>query len=308
MSAETAEELVQLNDFHDIFSLKGKVAVVTGGSRGLGLRAASGFIQAGCSKVYLIARSESSLDEAATALNALKGPNIHPESRAIPIVGDVSSVTDLDRVVAEVSKTTDRVDILLANAGATFIGQLEDYKESDFANVMNVNVNSVFFTIQKFTPLLEIGGTVADPSRIIMVSSVAGVVIGDVGPHGRIAYAYAASKAAVVHLMQNLAVELGPRRIIVNAVAPGIFPSRMSGPLMARHGGIEGVSKQVPDRKLGAGEDIAGVMVFLASRASRHMNGATLMLDGGSFLAPATDSWIQTRVSSFVCLPSATYE
>ncbi|KAJ6028317.1 hypothetical protein N7540_003893 [Penicillium herquei] len=282
MSAETAAELVQLNSFHDIFSLKGKVAVITGGSRGLGLQTASGLIQAGCEKVYLLARSKGALDEAVAALNALEGRNKHPNAQAIPIVADVSSVADLERAAAEVSKTTDHVDILLANAGATFIGQLEDYKEEEFANVMNVNVNSVFFTIQKFIPLLEAGGTVADPSRVIMVSSVAGVVIGDVGPYGT--YAYAASKAAVVHLMQNLAVELGPRHITVNCVAPGIIPSKMSGPLMARHGGLEAVAKQFPDQKLGSGEDIAGVMVFLSGRASRHMNGATLVLDGGSFL------------------------
>lgn len=98
------------------------------------------------------------------------------------------------------------------------------------------------------------------------------------------AYAYAASKAAVVHLMHNLAVELGPRHITVNVVAPGIIPSKMSGPLMARHGGLEAVAKQVPDQKLGTKEDIAGVMVFLSSRASRHINGTTIVLDGGSFL------------------------
>ena len=99
-----------------------------------------------------------------------------------------------------------------------------------------------------------------------------------------IASAYAASKAAVLSLMQNLAIELGPRHITVNAVAPGTFPSRMSIPLMSRHGGIEAVSKQVPDQKSGAKEDIAGVMVFLACCASRHMNGVSLVLDGGSFL------------------------
>lgn len=102
--------------------------------------------------------------------------------------------------------------------------------------------------------------------------------------HDDTAYAYAASKAAVVHLMKNLAVELGPRHIIVNVVAPGIIPTKMSGPLMARHGGLEGVSKQVPDQKLGCKEDVAGVMVFLSSRASKHINGATVVLDGGSYL------------------------
>lgn len=107
------------------------------------------FIQAGCAKVYLVARSQTQLNEAATALNRLETPNKYPDAEAIPVVGDVSSATDLARVAAEVAKTTDHVDILLANAGATFIGKLEDYKENDFANVMNVNVSSVFFSIQK---------------------------------------------------------------------------------------------------------------------------------------------------------------
>ncbi|KAJ4315834.1 hypothetical protein N0V84_008168 [Fusarium piperis] len=150
MAAETAQELVQLDNFHDIYSLRGKVAVVTGGSRGLGLNAASGFIQAGCEKVYLVARSRDALSDAAKALNDLQTPNKHPQAVAIPIVGDVSSVDGLSKIAAEVAKTTDHVDILLANAGATFIGQLEDYTEADFANVMNVNVNSVFFSIQQY--------------------------------------------------------------------------------------------------------------------------------------------------------------
>lgn len=99
-----------------------------------------------------------------------------------------------------------------------------------------------------------------------------------------LAYAYAASKAAVIHLMHNLALELGPRHINVNVIAPGIIPSKMSGPLMARHGGLEGIAKQVPDQKLGRKEDIAGAMVFLSCMASSHINGTTIVLDGGSWL------------------------
>jgi NAD(P)-dependent dehydrogenase (short-subunit alcohol dehydrogenase family) len=198
----SATELVQLDNFSNIFSLRAKVAVVTGGSRGLGLHAASGyarlvqsesgdsankgnsFIQSGCAKVYLIARTESDVKAAADALNNLSAPGKEPNAQAIPIVGDISKPGECERVAAEVAKTTDHVDILLANAGATYIAPFDDYNEDEFARVMHVNVNSVFFSIQKFTPLLAAGGTVGDPSRVLMVSSVAGVVIGDVGPYG----------------------------------------------------------------------------------------------------------------------------
>ncbi|OHF04035.1 oxidoreductase [Colletotrichum orchidophilum] len=274
------EDLVKLDDFHNIFSLKGKVAVISGGSRGLGLHTASGILQAGCSRVYLVARSEGPLHDAAKALNALS--NKGPDARAIPIVADISSQAGCAQMAAEISKTTDHVDILVANAGATFIGHMDAYKEDDFDRVMKMNVSSIFFSAQKLSPLLQAGGTIQDPSRIIMVSSVAGVVVGDMGEHGT--YAYAASKAAVIHLMKNLAVELGPKHITVNVVAPGIVPSQMSAPLMDRHGGLESVAKQVPDQKLGSPEDVAGVMVFLSSRASKHINGATIVLDGGSYL------------------------
>ncbi|KAI8310472.1 Rhamnolipids biosynthesis 3-oxoacyl-[acyl-carrier-protein] reductase [Colletotrichum sp. SAR11_59] len=169
-------------------------------------------------------------------------------------------------MAAEISKTTGHVDISVANAGATFIGHMDEYKEDDFDRVMKMNVSSIFFSAQKLSPLLQAEGTVHDPSRIIVVSSVAGVVVGDMGEHGT--YAYAASKAAVIHLMKNLAVELGPKHITVNVVAPGMVPSQMSAPLMNRHGGIESVSKQVPDQKLGSPEDVAGVMVFLSSKAN----------------------------------------
>ncbi|KAF5502078.1 Rhamnolipids biosynthesis 3-oxoacyl-[acyl-carrier-protein] reductase [Colletotrichum aenigma] len=273
----TPEDLVKLDDFQNIFSLKGQVAVISGGSRGLGLHTASGFLQAGCSRVYIVARNEGPLNDAAKVLNAL--PNKGPDARAVAIVADISSQAGCTQMAAEISKTTDHVDILVANAGATFIGHMDDYKEDDFDRVMKINVSSIFFSAQKLSPLLQAGGTVQDPSRIIMVSSVAGVVVGDM------AYAYAASKAAVIHLMKNLAVEPGPKHITVNVVAPGMVPSQMSAPLMNRHGGIESVAKQVPEQKLGSPEDVAGVMVFLSSRASKHIiNGATIVLDGGSYL------------------------
>jgi NAD(P)-dependent dehydrogenase (short-subunit alcohol dehydrogenase family) len=111
---------------------------------------ANSLVQAGCSKVYLIARSASDVEAAAVALNSLESPNKDPDAEAIPIVGDISNVDECERLAAEVAKTTNHVDILITNAGATFIGQFDDYKEADFAEVMKVNVNSVFFTVQKW--------------------------------------------------------------------------------------------------------------------------------------------------------------
>ncbi|KAF4907643.1 Lactose permease [Colletotrichum viniferum] len=240
----TPEDPVKLDDFQNIFSLKGKVAVVSGGSRGSGLHSKrlSSFLQAGCSRVYTVARSEGPLNDAAKALNALA--NKGPDAQAIAIVADISSQAGCTQMAAEISKTTDYVDILVANAGATFIGHMD---EDDFDRVMKTNIVSVTSS----------GGHGPGSISDYHVSSVAGVVVGDMGEHGT--YAYAASKAAVIHLMKNLAVELGPKHITVNVVAPGMVSSQMSAPLMNRHGGIESVSKQVPDQKLGSPEDVAGL-------------------------------------------------
>ena len=157
---------VKLDNFNDFFSLKGKVAVVTGGSRGLGLHAASGLMQAGeyiilpqyqpassdhyttgCSKVYITSRKADACDEACKALNAL--PNKAPGAKAISVPADGSKVKEIERLVAEVGKTTDHVDILYANAGATWGAPLETHTDSQFAKVMDLNVKSVFFTVQK---------------------------------------------------------------------------------------------------------------------------------------------------------------
>ena len=149
----SADEQVKLSNFSSIFSLEGKVAVVTGGSRGLGLHAASGYVnlcsllQAGCSKVYITSRKKAACDEAVAALNAI--PNKRPGAQAISVPADSSDMKELDRLVAEVAKTTDRVDILFANAGATWGEKFDTHPEKMFSKVMDLNVKSVFYTIQK---------------------------------------------------------------------------------------------------------------------------------------------------------------
>ncbi|KAI9849151.1 MAG: putative secondary metabolism biosynthetic enzyme [Sclerophora amabilis] len=287
----------QLADFQNIFSLDGKVVVVTGGSRGLGLHAASGypvlssdvkyhvklmpaasFLQAGASKVYITSRKASACAEAVEALNAL--PNLRPGARAIAVPADSSQVSEVERLVAEVSKTTDHVDVLFANAGATWGEKFDTHPDSAFAKVMDLNVKSVFNTIRLFAPLLQKRASIADPSRVIVTGSVAGIGVGSLGNSAT--FGYSASKAAVIHLARNLAVELGPRHILVNSIAPGFFPSKMASGMIAASGGEKAMAAANPGQRLGKPEDIAGTVVFLASRAASHINGATITIDGGN--------------------------
>lgn len=273
-----AELDVQLEDFANIFSLKGKVAVVSGGSRGLGLHAASGLLQAGCSKVFITSRKAAACDEAVAALNALQ--NKQPGARAYSVPADSSKLSEIDRLVDEVKKHTDHVDILFANAGATWGAYFDQVDEKNgWDRVMDLNVKGVFFTIQKFAPLLEKKASTPDPSRVIVTGSVAGIATGSLGANA--AYSYAASKAAVLHLARNLAVELGPRNILVNGIAPGFFPSKMANVLMERSGGVDQLNKANPNGRVGKAEDIAAAVVFLSSRAGGHVNGDTIVLDGG---------------------------
>ena len=130
---------------------------------------------------------------------------------------------------------------------------------------------------------MEKKGTIDDPSRVIITASVAGIGVGTLGEHAT--FAYSASKAAAIHLTKNLAVELGPRHILVNAIAPGFFPSKMANGLISMTGGTEALAAANPSKRLGKPEDIAGLVVFLSSRASSHINGATVVVDGGEVLA-----------------------
>ncbi|MCJ1226486.1 hypothetical protein MMC12_003138 [Toensbergia leucococca] len=276
--ADEAKAQTELQDFQSIFSLEGKVAVVTGGSRGLGLHAASGLLQAGCSKVYITSRKASACSSACEALNAL--PNKRPDARAISVPADSAKVADIERLVAEVSKTTDHVDIMFANAGATWGEKFDTHPDSAFAKVMDLNVKSVFNTIRLFAPLLQKRASLDSPSRVIVTASVAGLGIGHLGENAT--FGYSASKAAAIHLTRNLAVELGPRHVLCNSIAPGFFPSKMASGLMELEGGEAAMAKMSPDGRLGKAEDIAGLVVFLCSRASGHINGACVQVDGGA--------------------------
>lgn len=238
------------------------------------------FMQSGCSKVYITSRKAKACEEAVAALNAL--PNKAPGAKAISVPADSSKISEIERLVAEVKKTTDHVDILFANAGATWGERFETHPESAFSKVMDLNVKSIFYTVQKFEPLLKVNASKEDPSRIIVTASVAGLEVGTLGQQAT--YSYSASKAAAIHLTKNLAVELGPRGIMCNAVCPGFYPTKMASGLMEMSGGVKALAEASPNRRLGAPEDIAGLVTFVASPAAKHLNGAHIVTDGGSML------------------------
>lgn len=169
-------------------------------------------MQAGASKVYITSRKASACEAAVKALNAL--PNLAPGAKAISVPADSAKFEGVEHLVKEVGKTTDHVDILFANAGATWGESFDTHPDSAFAKVMDLNVKSVFNTIRLFAPLLEKRASIEDPSRVIVTASVAGIGIGGTGKNAT--FGYNASKAAVIHLSKYLAVELGPRGILVN--------------------------------------------------------------------------------------------
>ncbi|KAK4570486.1 hypothetical protein LTR86_002566 [Recurvomyces mirabilis] len=273
-----------MSDFsiNNFFSLDGKVALVTGGSRGLGLHAATAFLLAGAKTVFISARkaaSEQGIDQAVTRLNKLPGI----KGKAIGIPANVAQVEDIERLVAEIKRHESRLDILVANAGATWGGPFEPTPDWSSQKVLDLNVRGVFNLARLFTPMLSSSGSKQDPSRIIIVSSTAGSNVPHVGEHGTIMYS--ASKAAAHHLARNLAVELGPRNITTNTVAPGFFSSKLANGLIEHLGGQDQLERDNPRGRLGEPQDIAGVMLFLCSRAGNYINGEDIAVDGGVRLA-----------------------
>lgn len=212
-------------------------------------------------------------------LNAL--PNLQPGAVAISAPADSATLPGIQSLLEQVKAHAEHVDILLANAGATWGAPFDTHPDTAFAKVMDLNVRGVFNLIREFAPMLQKRASKEDPSRVIITSSVAGLGVGTLGKQGT--YGYSASKAAVLHLGRNLAVELGPRGITVNSICPGFFPSKMSNGLMEMaDGGVKGLENANPMKRLGRSEDIAGVVVYLSSRAGSHVNGAAIEIDGGA--------------------------
>lgn len=252
-----------------LFDLSGKVAFVTGGSRGIGFMIARGYCERGV-KVYISSRKADVCASAAEELNKV--------GQCIALPADLSRVEEIERVVLELGKLESKVDILVNNAGATWGGSIDEFPEVGWDKVMDLNVKGVFFLTQKLLPLLLKSGTAEDPARVINIGSIDGMHTSKFTN-----FSYSPSKAAVHHLTRMLATHLASRHILVNAIAPGPFATEMMEPMMETMG--EEIISSVPVKRMGQADDAAGMAVFLAAKASCFVNGAVIPLDGGCVAA-----------------------
>ena len=248
----------------NLFDVSGKVAVVTGGSRGIGAMIARGFVDNGV-KTYITARKEEELNATAAALGEL--------GECIALASNLGSQEGVTAFARAIMEREDQLHILVNNAGATWGAPIDEFPESGWDKVMDLNVKSLFFLTRELLPALRAAGTEEDPARVINIGSVNGLTHSHMDN-----YSYSASKAAVHHLTRHLGADLAPQRINVNGIAPGYFPSKMTAHWADQ---VDELAKGYPCGRIGNAEDAAGTAIYLCSRASAWVTGHTVVLDGG---------------------------
>jgi NAD(P)-dependent dehydrogenase (short-subunit alcohol dehydrogenase family) len=258
----------------DLFSLKGRVAVVTGGSRGIGKMIAAGFLSHGAAKVFITARKAEPCEATAKELTADYGG----ECIALPI--DISTVAGCDQLASELVKREPRLDILVNNAGAAWGAEFDEFPESGWDKVMNLNVKAPFFLTKALAAPLRAAASAERPAKVINIASIDGLSVNPLET-----YSYQASKAGLIHLTRRMAAKLIKDHIVVSCIAPGAFASDMNR--AARDHGDD-VAQLVPSGRIGTTEDMAGTAIFLASRAGDYVVGITLAVDGGVVYARAS--------------------
>jgi len=255
----------QFSTHAQLFDLTGKRALVTGGTRGIGLMMARGLLQAGAD-VVISSRKADACEDAQAQLARFG------DVQAVP--ADLSRHDECLRLAELVTGDGQALHILVNNAGATWGEPLESFPDSGWDRVLDLNVKSPFWLVQALVPALRNAGTADDPARIINVGSIDGL-----RPSVMPVYSYGSSKAAIHHLTRMLARELGPQHITVNAVAPGPFQSKMMAATLDAFG--DAIVASAPLRRIGRDDDMAGIAVFLASRAGAYLTGAVVPVDGG---------------------------
>ncbi|MEM7100917.1 MAG: SDR family NAD(P)-dependent oxidoreductase [Pseudomonadota bacterium] len=262
----------------DLFSVKDKVVVVTGGSRGIGEMIAAGFLANGA-KVYISSRKQEACDATASRLQAEFG------GECISIPADMSTLQGIEGFVSQFSANETKLDVLINNAGVAWGAPLEEFPEVGWDKVMNTNVKGPFFLAQKLLPMLEAAATFDEPARIVNVGSIDGIKT-PVFEN----FSYGPSKAAIHHLTRVLAAHLIKRNIIVNGIAPGPFPTYMLSTGVGGGGDTEttdwdAIGRGNPRGRVGKAEDIAGLAIFLSSKASGFTVGDVITCDGGTVVS-----------------------
>lgn len=247
-----------------LFDLTGRVAVVTGGSRGIGRMIAEAYVKAGV-RTYITARKSDVVEDTAKQLRQF--------GDCTAIAGDLSDIQGIDALVAALSEQETQVDILVNNAGAAWGAPFDEFPEAGWDKVMDLNVKSLFFLTQKMAPLLRASASAERPAKVINIASIDGIYVTD-----NETYSYVASKSAVIHLTRRLAKRLTPEHIYVNAIAPGAFQSDMN--IWARDN-PEKVAQMVPAGRIGTPDDMGGTAIYMASKAGDYLVGTTVTIDGG---------------------------
>lgn len=249
----------------DLFNVEGKRVVVTGGSRGIGLMIARGFVEAGA-KVYISSRKADACARVAAELSTV--------GTCVALPADLSTEEGVKELARALARQEPALHVLVNNAGANWGAPLAEYPDAAWDKVLALNVKAIFFLTRELAPLLEQGARPGDPGRVINIGSIDGLKVPLLDT-----YAYSASKAAVHHMTRVLARALAPQRITVNAVAPGPFESKMMAVTLERF--KDAIVAGCPLGRIGEPEDMAGVTIYLASRAGAYLTGAVIPVDGG---------------------------
>ena len=250
----------------ELFGVSGKVALVTGGSRGIGFMIARGFVENGA-KTYIAARKAQECEPAAAELSKL--------GACIPIVADLSTMDGVRALAKAIAEREAKLNILVNNAGANWAEPLDVFPEAGWDKVVDLNLKAPFFLTRELLPQLRAAATADDPARVINIASIDGLHV-----PGLDTYAYSSSKAGLVHQSRVMARRLAGENITVNAIAPGPFESKMMAETLKRFGEI--IKNTNPRGRIGTPEDMAGVAIYLASRAGAYVTGVVIPVDGGS--------------------------